>query len=282
MRGSCEEAANYCKKDGDYKEYGTLPAAAERSDKFTSVIRLAETGELEELKQLYPGIFVRYKRTLESLLRYTDDELVDSCRVWICGPPRCGKDYGVRQKYKSLYSKPLNKWWDGYQNEETVLISDVEPFHGSWLGFFLKIWADRYAFLGEIKGGTIKIRSKRIFVTSNFEMNKVFSGEVLQALEARFEIYDFINCPTGRHIPCPLFTEDRRVLDLLNGVDEVDTARTESLSAGISIPSVSTIDDSETYEKWRQKEIQKILLPDEEDDFQEIVYKKKKKEQSQK
>ena len=64
--------------------------------------------------------------------------------------------------YKNdVYVKNINKWWDGYANERIVLISDVEPDHGSFLGYFLKIWANCYPFLAEIKDSSFKIRPKK-------------------------------------------------------------------------------------------------------------------------
>ena len=42
-----------------------------------------------------------------------------------------------------------------------VLISDVEREHASFLRYFLKIWADCYPFIAEVKGSSFKIRPKK-------------------------------------------------------------------------------------------------------------------------
>lgn len=60
---------------------------------------------------------------------YNVQTISNTCGVWIVGPPRTGKDHAVLQ-LKSVYMKPLNKWWDGYSNEENELISDLAPDHG--------------------------------------------------------------------------------------------------------------------------------------------------------
>lgn len=128
MRGTPEEALEYCKKDGDYTEYGALPTVAKASDVFKRCTDLAQSGDLESIKMDYPGYYIRYKSSFESMLKFDINELNGSCGIWIDGPPRCGKNYAVRS-LKDVFVKSMNKWWDGYKNEKYVLISDVEPDH---------------------------------------------------------------------------------------------------------------------------------------------------------
>ncbi|XP_015919340.2 uncharacterized protein [Parasteatoda tepidariorum] len=160
-RGTPEEAANYGKKDGTFKEY-----------------------------RCFSPTVTRYKKSIGGS---SVEQLKESCGVWLCGPPRCGKDYAVRQ-IKSLFIKSLNKWWDGYQNEEAVLLSDVGPSH-TRLGFFLKIWTDIYPFKAETKCSSIEIRPRKVFCTSNFRLEEVFKGNILSALQARMNEYDFYHEP---------------------------------------------------------------------------------------
>lgn len=185
VRGTMSENVQYCKKDGCYYEYGAVPNDVKTNDKFRDALRLAGIGELGRIRELYPALYLRYKATLESSACYTLANLDDSCGVWICGPPRSSKDFAIRA-LDSLFVKPLNKWWDGYKNEENVLISDVDPHHGVWLGNFLKIWADRYPFIAEIKGSSMKIRPKRIYCTSNFVLKDCFDSKICDAISARF------------------------------------------------------------------------------------------------
>lgn len=57
-----------------------------------------------------------------------------------------------------------------------------------------------YPFSADLKGGTILIRPKRIIVTVNFQMSECFIGITLDALRARFNVYDIFG-------PEPMFTE---------------------------------------------------------------------------
>nr|QTE03549.1 MAG: replication-associated protein [Phylloscopus fuscatus CRESS-DNA-virus sp.] len=231
-KGSPNQNADYCKKDGNFKEYGSLPKTAKGSNHFASAIELAKQNRLHEVEQTHPGIYLRYKQTLESLLTIHTPEMNNSCGIWIYGPPRCGKDFAVHQS-KSLYLKGLNKWWDSYKGEDDVLISDVDK-ECRWLGHFLKIWADRYKFRAEIKGGSMYIRPKRIYVTSNYAITEVFEDKVAEAITARFNVYNFyanpfVFTPRIEKIP-PTQVLDALIKhgDLERGSDEVDTVPTTS------------------------------------------------------
>lgn len=67
------------------------------------------------------------------------------------------------------FIKPLSKWWDGYNQEDVVLIDDFELDSLKYLGHYLKLWADPYGLLhGEVKGGKVSLNFKKLYVTSNY------------------------------------------------------------------------------------------------------------------
>ena len=45
---------------------------------------------------------------------------------WIYGKPGIGKSYAVISLYPNLYVKSSTKWWDGYTNQDVVLVDDLD------------------------------------------------------------------------------------------------------------------------------------------------------------
>lgn len=254
-RGSPEENRSYCSKDGTFTEFGTLPSTGRGGGRFKDVLASAEAGDIESIKNSDPGLYIRYKKTLESLRLFDSTDLKGSCGCWISGPPRCGKDYAVHQRYgASLYVKNINKWWDSYEGESTVLISDAEPAHSSFLGYYLKIWADRYKFTAEIKGASMKIRPKFIVVTSNYTMQEVFYGKTLDALLSRFDQINMDPDPdTVRYVPRVVHEVSDRVLKLL---ENVPTEVPPQISSTVNQEAVPGPSGVQTKRKKNQKKPQ--------------------------
>ena len=86
----------------------------------------------------------------------------------------------------------MNKWWDGYEGEDVVVLDDFAPEHGKYLGYYLKIWADHYVFNAEVKGGMIRIRPKTLVITSQYKLRDCFEEvETKDAVERRFSIKSY-------------------------------------------------------------------------------------------
>lgn len=176
-QGTPEQAAEYCKKDGDYYEHGILPETSGEATKilWKTILDKAKCGDTQWIEDNYPKIWIQSSHRLQSL-RSTETALLDGDlqHEWWVGPTGTGKSRTLWELYPEHFQKELNKWWDGYNNAEVVAIEEWSP-KNECTGSLLKIWADRYPFTGQIKGGALqKIRPRKLIVLSNYEIQDCF------------------------------------------------------------------------------------------------------------
>lgn len=194
-RGTVQQAIDYCKKDGQIHSQGTpkrlLSCKDAQKETWRNIIRLAENNELDKIKEEYPSYFIRYLNKLKSLSKGSKEIIPIIENEWWYGPTGTGKSYTLWNRYPDHFQKELNKWWDNYNGQEIVAIEEWSP-KNEVTASALKIWADRYPFTGQIKGGTLaKIRPKKIIVLSNYSIEQCFQNkEDRDPIKRRFkEVY---------------------------------------------------------------------------------------------
>lgn len=196
-KGTHKQASDYCKKEGDFYEFGTLPlSAGEKTQQmWKNVILWAESGDIVRIKDEYPAIYIRYLERLRSMCRPQVAILPELENEWWYGPTGTGKSRKLWRDYPIHFAKQLNKWWDGYDGEDIVAIEEWAP-KNECTASALKIWADRYPFPVEIKGGKIaKIRPRKLIVLSNYSPEQCFSSvEDLEPIRRRFKVIHFPRC----------------------------------------------------------------------------------------
>lgn len=199
-RGTVAQASSYCMKDGNFIEYGELPAeqtgnATEKTKEFWQETKeLAQQGELEEI---HPKHYIQFYSTLIRIRNDYKNKMIppnldwvdgNSPNEWIYGPTGTGKSTRARDKNPGFFTKNCTKWWDDYHDEEVVIIEDVGQSH-IWMGDYLKIWADRFGFRGEVKYGARTLRPKRIIVTSNYHPSELWTDRsIVDPLLRRFKL----------------------------------------------------------------------------------------------
>lgn len=192
IRGTFQQAKRYVTKDGNILfEDGEAPRASGIGDTFKQMVQEAKEGTIDKECLMY----CRYERFFEKFLpkeEWSFDGDLTNKNKWIYGPPGTGKSTYVRsyakRANKRVYEKLANKWWDNYDGEEIVLIEDIDPKVCELLIHHFKLWADRWPFRAEVKGGSRRILPKfELFVTSNYSIGECFSGVDGSAICRRFK-----------------------------------------------------------------------------------------------
>lgn len=196
-KGTFEEASDYCKKEGDFKEYGSLPMDPKRKGEmaqeyYRNLRVAAEEGRFDDIEEKVR--FTQIKLIEHHNMRALKSRILEdttSSNLWYWGSTGTGKSRKARTDHPEAYLKMCNKWWDGYRDEETVLIEDFDKNHDG-LCHHMKIWGDRYPFIAEKKGDSMKIRPQLIIVTSNYHPSEIWSDPSdLEPILRRFACIEF-------------------------------------------------------------------------------------------
>ena len=95
--------------------------------------------------------------------------------------------YGKSTQLTMLKKK--NKWWCNYTGQDTVVIEEADPKNMEHLADRLKVWADRYPFPGEIKGGRIEDPTTQGHCNSNYTPEECFpNSNDLEPILRRFKV----------------------------------------------------------------------------------------------
>lgn len=130
-RGKAAQAADYCKKDNNFIERGTISKQGVRSDLTEMKDKIINGNTtVENIAVEYPMLYHQYGRTLSKIediaLRKKFRTEMTTCE-WIYGPTGVGKSHRAYEGFtpETHYIYPNdNGWWDGYTGQQIVIINE--------------------------------------------------------------------------------------------------------------------------------------------------------------
>lgn len=171
--GTQKQAIDYCKKDANYISHGKRRKQGHRGD----LDRIRGIADEDGMRTVCMVGNLQQIRVAEKYLTY--NELPRSWKpevIWLWGPSGVGKSKTARELCgEDVYTKNNgNKWWDGYDGHEDVIIDD---FRDSWWPItYMLALLDRYEMMVEYKGGFRQFRAKKIVITCIFSPKAMYSG----------------------------------------------------------------------------------------------------------
>lgn len=274
-KGTPEQNKTYCTKEGNGNplafilEFGEIreldPGRRTKTD-WDAIRNHAARGEFDQVPShamvMYTGNLLKINamgtgKMLASLERLDN--------YFIFGAPGVGKSRGARELVRHLLGFPTieamldanepyekhaqNKWVDGYQGQQVVLIDDLEK-EATYMAHDLKRIADLYPTRMEAKGIMIMMRPKHVIVTSNYAIEDIWYNNptCAEAIRRRFKVIEmkdynqfikWMNSDSFKLVNC-----GQRVLvstvkvELMAGITETTTT-TSSSSSGTTTSSSS-------------------------------------------
>lgn len=199
-RGTLEQAIAYCRKEGQYDEYGDVSlGSGEAPSKWRQAWDLASQGGAAAVADNFPEIAVRNYAALQQIrqaslmaVRITT-RLGAPCGLWVTGSAGTGKSHLVDSLGDVFRVQVDSPRLDGYSSQKVVLWEDLDPSAKlrQHLQRDLKLAADVYPWsISQIYMGTREIRPLMAAVTSQYTIPDIFPD--VQTRQALWRRYDTI------------------------------------------------------------------------------------------
>ena len=203
-RGGYKKNVEYCSKENNV--FICVNCGESTKELTLDLLKKTRTMNQWEIRDRYPLIWFNNRNKIitdqmeEALMHVSNWEGdLKQKNIWLWGKAGVGKSSWAAKHvpFINQYKKPCNKWWDGFNCliHNCVIIEDF-PVNGQIFVQNLKIWSDRYFFMGECKGSTMTIEPGRFFliITSNYPIDRCFEyQEDIEAIKRRFTEIEMTN-----------------------------------------------------------------------------------------
>lgn len=206
-RGGWKQNWTYCTKEGniEVEKGGPVGKQSISSAMTEDALEACKHLDVFQYQEQFPNIWFWHRsKVLNTMMDWALRNMKDwngelrAKNFWVWGEAGAGKSKWATSIYPNLnqYKKNANKWWCGYSlvMHKIVIIEDVDPLRCAMLTQFIKIWGDRYPFIGEQKNGSCMVEPGRFFlvITSNYSIDTCFPNqEDRSAIKRRFTEVEF-------------------------------------------------------------------------------------------
>lgn len=229
------DVIQYVSKAGEYITYNIDPTKYIKQSKSHTTVQskgifkqitdeITKDTDYRDILDKYPDICLQHGKKIKDYINDVKTAQKPKYRDWQMeveyhyGETGTGKsryafkDYNPETHYVLRKANGDAVWWDGYTGQETIIIDDFTP-KAYKLSYMLNL-LDRYAMTIDIKGGSTQLLAKKVIITSNYQPEDLYTGELCKehrkALLRRFtKIVPYIKENTEQS----LSTEDTETID---------------------------------------------------------------------
>lgn len=172
--------------EGTQLELGTQPFKRNSERDWERVRAMAREGRLDDIDG---EVYIRHYNNLKRIAVDNMQPVAVVREVYVfwgrtgTGKSRRAWNEGTLQAYPK---DPRTKFWDGYRGQDNVVIDE---FRGGIDVAHLLRWLDRYPVVVEVKGSSVVLTAKKIWITSNIPPDQWYPDldqETKNALLRRF------------------------------------------------------------------------------------------------
>lgn len=200
--GTQKQAIDYCKKGGDFYDFGEPKKQGKRNDLQTmreEIENGADIGTIVKTVTSFQAL-----RGAEILLKYCEKprDIQDINVFWNYGETGSGKSHFAYQNYQNVFRPVNEKFWEGYDGHDCVLIDDIR---GDFCTFArLLQLTDKYPFRVETKGGSRQALYTTIIITCPWDVQKFCEKyfcasdkfeQLYRRITKQFHCEKVIDCP---------------------------------------------------------------------------------------
>ena len=181
---------DYCKKNNIWVEHGEQKHQGRRVD-LHDLYTFAQQGlKLSDIVKEHE-LTLRQQKTYLFTKNHFDKTRPKEKPEVLCFHGDTGTGKTERAfSYPDVYEKPHDKWWDDYEQKETIVLDDIE--YNTFAFRTLLRLLGRHTFLGETKGGKLYINRKRIIITADESPQEMFSHMPKRKLDQLMRRIDHI------------------------------------------------------------------------------------------
>lgn len=213
-QGTNQQASEYCKKEGDFFEFGSFPRGpGSRTDLETIGAELVRGDSVTSVAERHPGAYLRLHRGFRALSNlFAPDRNHRTQYVWAYGTTRTGKSSWIHEESQRLTGGSVYwcanaslTWLDGYEQHKGVVLDD---YNGEIPIALLLKFLDRYPLRLPVKGDHVKFNARIVWISSQYHPEHFYGrlGDQYDALLERIdEIHNFDDPE------CPFRIQNRRV-----------------------------------------------------------------------